>query len=269
MAVKDNKGANNGYWSQIDFSDGATRYWEFGRLRLWIRKQGNEWQTVSDFISKEAEQPCMAETVDDPADVEWNRFVSGSEAVLELLPVLPDRPIIVRPASPFRILSGSSASLYLYVPVWIQIGVFSKNRRRIITEFPSELLSSSWFGDMKTGELCYSFKEHLLPQPVVPSENEWFAVCPLKIKNASQSILEFQRFCLRCVHLSMFTGPKGLFTNEIQVSFSGEDQLSQVVFSSKPPEVETPLEIITKPRIPYSSNILKKSFSFFKTLTEV
>lgn len=269
MAVKKAVIPESGIWVPVDFSNGTSRYWEFGNLRLWVRKAGREWQTCSDYADTITDTPVFGDMVDEPVEGGWNRYISGNESLLQMQPVLPDRPVIVRPEEPLKILSGAGAELYLYLPVWLEAGSLVEKDRRPLAEFPGERLSSSWFGDMKSGELCYSFREYLRPRPFSPAGVPWFAVCPLTIKNASQTTLDFQRFCLRCVHLTLYTGRDNLYTNEIQVRFSGEDQVSQVVFSSKPPDAGEPVQVIAKPRTPYSSNILKKSFGFLKTLTDM
>jgi len=266
--MKNKNPLENGPWARQDFKDGSVRYWEFGKLRLWIRKAGKEWQISSDYYEVNTDGPKFADPVPEPPDTVWDRFVTGDETILEVKPILPDRPIIVRPEYPLKIMRGSGADFFLHVPVWLQAHAIIGTRSMPLAEYPSEHLSSSWFGDMKTGELCYSYRENLRPQPIIPPENCWTAVCPLVIRNTSQSALDFQRFCVRCVHLSLYIGQENLFTNEIQVRFSGEEQVSQVVFSPRPPDVGEPLQVIAEPRAPTGS-ILKKSFSFLKTLTDM
>ena len=269
MALKTKGSREQTVWSEKDFADGRDRFWEFGKLRLWIRKTGKEWHCAPVYEDRPADPPRLGEPGEAPGDLSWNRFVTGEETVLDVVPVLPDRPVILRPEAPMKILGSSNAELFLYIPVWLKVNAVTASGRLTLTEFPSEFLSSSWFGDMKTGELCYSFRGTLYPRPLVPPEDHSHAVCPLTIRNSSQAILDFQRFCVRCVHLTLYAGDANLFTNEIRIRFSGEDQSSQVVFAAKPPEASEPLSVIAQPRVPYSSSILKKSFGFLRTLTEM
>ncbi|MBN2051724.1 MAG: DUF432 domain-containing protein [Spirochaetales bacterium] len=269
MAVKKHKELPEGTWGRINFQRDEFRYWEFGKLRLWVKNEGNEWRIAREYLEEMTTAPRFAEPAEEPAGSAWNRYITEKTDSFQMKPVLPDRPIIVRPEFPLKILGDSSAALFLHIPVWLQAVAVSGKNELVLDEFPSEMLSSTWFGDMKTGELCYAFKEYLKPLPMVPSEQYWFAVCPLVIRNTSQTALDFQRFCVRAEHLTLYTGKESLYTNEIQVRFFGEDQSSQMTFASRPPETGETMKVVAEPREPYSSSLLKKSFSFLKTLTEI
>ena len=269
MALKKKEAGESTLWNSKDFSDGLDRCWEAGKLRLWIRKTGDAWECAADYGELPADPPRFGETGAIPEDLPRDRYVAGSGSFLEVVPVLPDRSLVLRPGPALHILGGSDAGFYLHIPVWLRVAAVTGSRRFVLGEYPTERLSSTWFGDMKTGELCYSWKEPLYPLPFAPPDNPALAVCPLTIRNTSRTTLDFQRFCVRCEHLALYAGGPRLYTGGIVVTYSGDDQESQVAFSQKPPETGEPLSVISGAREPYSNSLLKKSFGFLRTLTDV
>ncbi len=106
----------------------------------------------------EEEDTIIAQHGEKPENLTWNRYIYKSELnIIRFVPYLPDRPVVVDPESPIRILPDNSALFFVSIPSWIRI--FTGTQEKImLLEVPAEVLSNTWFGDPMEGELCYSLK---------------------------------------------------------------------------------------------------------------
>jgi len=263
-------------WSKKALAEESWRRWVVGELGLFFDKKGAEWIIGSYRYPRAQErlrihQKCSSFSEEDIyEEIEWHRYMIGQEAEIEIVPALPDRPLVVRPNVRRRILPGREAQVHFYVPVWIQLFSHSVNRRVMLEEHPSLRLSSTWFGDMQTGELCYTL-ETVLSQEFERSSPPapYYAECVLNINNISSSLLDFYRIAVHVEYLNLYLDGDGLHTNEVNVNFSGIDQISQVKYSTRGPKwLKNPVKIASAREVP-SKNILKRSFSYIKHLTEM
>jgi len=122
---------------------------------------------------------------------------------------------------------------------------------------------------MQSGELCYTLDTELYQDAHKTPEYGYLAACMLNIQNNSHSLLDFSRMAVHVEHLSLFKNGTGLFTNEVSINFNGVEQISQVKYSPRGPREIEGLRKISGPRLAYSNNLLKRSFSFFRQLTEI
>ena len=204
-----------------------------------------------------------------PPDVEWLRLVSAREESLELVPTLPDRPLVIRPESPVSIFPGRFASFYVSVPIWYRFVAVRGKERIDVIDFPSEVLSNTWFGEPGGGELCYSLDAPLKRSVEHLNVNSTKATCALVVKNGSQEKLNFERICVHIESLSVFAGDSRLWTNEIGVLFKGIDQISQLNIQKNPPtNVINPIKMCD-PRLPSNRSVLGKSFSFIRSFSGI
>jgi hypothetical protein len=138
-----------------------------------------------------------------------------------------------------------------------------------LSEIPTQILSNTWFGDPTTGELCYSLQSrggrdigHIPPSPHK-------AICPVLLVNSSAGKLDFQKLNIHVEHLKVFAGKIRLWTNEVSIRFFGEDQPGQVDFSSKAPQFEKPLTLLTEERVSVSQSILEKSIGILRRFKNI
>lgn len=186
-------------------------------------------------------------------------FISTPGAEVSLKPVLPDRPLVLRPEFPVTLLPGQQINYNLPVPAWLQI----RQGSQVLTEVISKQLSGTFAGDPWNGELAYAF-DIPLTQHTPDSTPDWKALCSLTIKNESTALLDFQRFILRVSYLSVLLSGDQLITDGVRVSFRGQDQVSQVSFERV--GVKTGATMLSPPRNTDTRNLLVKSFVFIKNL---
>ncbi|HUX21795.1 MAG TPA: hypothetical protein VMW69_11195, partial [Spirochaetia bacterium] len=177
-------------WEQVvPFADNQCRLWQIGFVRFWIRRVSDEWFIAMEETKENRKRPIAGEEAPAPAGLQWNRYVAGKMAKIVVRPVLPDRPVVIKPSSAVKILPGKGSRYFIHLPVWVSITEGSVKNRTALTEHPGVLLSSTWFGNPDDGELCYSFTTDLYKSPEEREDLPLMAVCPLTIRNGSPTTL--------------------------------------------------------------------------------
>lgn len=227
-----------------------------GDLTIYARMKNDEWELSSSYD----DQVGCAD------DVAWSRYVTVKDDAVEVKPALPDRPVVVRPESPIVILPGRWGRFYFHVPIWARLLSTARGTTQLMEEMPTHRLQSTWFGDPVEGELCYAL-ESRLTRELLPDDDESFAVCEVTVQNQSKERLRFERICVHVESMRLFEATGQLWTNELKVTFTGADQISDLTFRSDPPErAKRPVEV-SEPRIAPDSNILRRSFTLIREIT--
>ena len=225
-------------WGIIEIPKGNTGLLTAGRCRIFTRQNGHEWLISSDY------QGCGDQTVDGAWQarnqeledgITWKRYVTGADSSLELVPALPDRPLVIRPDAPISVLPRKSGKFYVAIPVWLSLRTGQPGKPMTVAEITSVILSNTWFGDPATGELCYSLDAPLTRVPHSVPISAGRAMCTFAVTNGSTERLDFQRICVHVENLSLFSEGGNLWTNELNVFFKGSDQISQISIKSQPP----------------------------------
>ena len=250
------------FWGQRIVPGSERRSWRIGRSMIHARTEADEWELAAAYSA--SDEPVPEPESDDELD--WTRYVTVARDELTVVPALPDRPVVVRPASPIVILPGRWGRFFFRVPLWTRFISKRGERESIMEEFSSRRLASTWFGDIATGELCYVVEAPLerdLERLVMDGS---FAACEVSVRNNSRERLRFERICVHVEHMRLFRAPDRLWTNEVRVSFRGADQISQVSYASGPPERAGASEEIAEPRTPPESGLIKRSFALIREI---
>lgn len=203
-------GADKAWWGEFPAEIGELRRWRIGPATVWAERLEHEWRVwreqQDDFLSADIEVAVPADRDEIADKVVAHRFsFERSPASLTLLPTLADRPMIVKPESPFFVPSGESVTLYVSTPTWV-ILQFGKPPQRLL-EFPSFQPSDTWFGpSTREGELCYASRTAgrltLAEIPVRPHR----AVTPIRIQNRATDALFLDRVKVPVMYLSVYHG---------------------------------------------------------------
>lgn len=165
----------------------------------------------------------------------WIRWVAETEAAsVDLVPRLPDRPVVVQPEIPFHIAPRSRAQIYVGIPLWASLqttGIPSI----VIAEFPVRDLSNTWWGDTTEGELAYRIATNARRQLLEIEAPEEIAVCRMDLVNESEDTLPVARISVRAPQLAVFRGERGFWTNEVRVTFTDHDGGSQIQILERAP----------------------------------
>jgi hypothetical protein len=243
-----------------------------GSLVIYIRRIDDEW-LFSYTLGDESEAATSFDVagVGSEAlseDLEWERLVSAREESIHAIPVLPDRPLVIRPKSSVSIFPDRFAKFYVAVPVWLRFVAKRGRETTDIIDIPSRKLSNTWFGDPGGGELCYSLDAPLMRTNDQLETGPLEATCSLVVRNGSVGKLNFERICVHVENLSIF-GEQNLWTNEIKVLFKGVDQISQISIQKSPPASLKDPTKLTDPRIEPNKSVLRKSFSLIRHFTGI
>lgn len=235
---------------------------QVGRCRLWTRSRRDEWEIAYRYSAVDEEIPD--EECSD--DLPWSRYVTVADGRLKTVPALPDRPVIVRPASPIVILPERWGRFFFRVPLWVRFVSQKGHRETTMEEIPTRRLASTWFGGIATGELCYAIEAPLQRELEELELSEAFAACEVTVRNSSRERLRFERICVHVEHMRLYQAGAQLWTNEVRVAFRGVDQVSQLSFEPGPPERAGDVVPVSEPRLPAESGIIKRSFALIREI---
>ena len=253
-------------WQPHRIQQGQCLGAQVGPLKLWLRRKGDELhiavkrQTDSDDLKKAVAPHLLNEK--EPVGLEWGRWVYGNGQEVVLIPVTPDRPVVVRPEMPLKIPPRQQALFFVSVPIWIRITAGDGQNIQLCEE-PTITLSNIWFGDPMSGDLGYSLRSRARREISDSQGQPHRAVCPVTISNAAAAQVEIERFCVHVTHLSVYLGQSRLWTNGVNITFKGEAEISQVEYSEKPPTYEEIDKVLSGPRSPVKKKLLKRSLGSF------
>lgn len=251
---------DSSFWGEFKISDGRVITRDLEQLRLWFRREFNEIWIARQTIETNNEAPK------EPESSEWTRYVLPDKGnTVELKPITPDRPIVVRPLNSFKVFPGAEATVYTSIPAWATIRVTQK-KGKVITEFPLLSLSETWFGDPTNGELCYAAVTRALRNFQPELINPYRIICQLDVQNRSNEELHVEKFCFRVGHLSLFRDDNRLWSDITRIIFQGSEQHSTITMTGRCPEIANGANLVTAPRIAQKKGIKRKTFQLIKDL---
>jgi hypothetical protein len=256
-------------WQKYKIEEGKIYSGKPGKIRFWIKKQQKIWQFCSsEKDSNEISDEGIQQVSKLPAGVEWTNIVADKHTGLYIVPALPDRPVIIKPEKIFTILAGTTIDIFARIPVWIQLYASSVKVENLIIEFPSIELSSTWFGDPDNGELAYSLPGTIHYQFVKEKITAYDAICPIQIRNDSDSVLNFQRLSVPVNELNIYSNQQILVSNQVRFHYKGEDKTSEVQIVSGSPTLVENLKQLSSARSKVNTGLLHKSFHMIKSFTQ-
>ena len=255
-------------WQQQTLNPHQEYCTQFGPLSLWVTKVDDE---IHVGLQRNADERTNAlqgltPSSDPPSSYqERSRWIVGEGThPIQLLPCLPNRPVVVRTDLPVKIPAGKTAVFFVSIPLWLRLQT-AKDPVTDLGEYPTVIRSNIWFGDVVSGELCYSLISRARRNVEDADHPIYKAVCPVKIRNLSKERLDIERFCVHVHHLSLYQGKHLLWTNEVTVTFHGKEAVSKLDYARKTPSFEKALTLVTPPRTPLKEKLLKRSlFSFVR-----
>jgi hypothetical protein len=257
----------NSFWHPKQLEPGDFHFWQAGTLQLWAKRAPeHEWRIATSRAGEELNEISSGEDPPPPSDAAWKRWAFKEEdATLHVLPAMPDMPVVARPDSPVRIPRGNEITFFVSIPFFLQAHVGPANEIFIYEE-PTVVLSKTWFGEPTGGELSYALRTSASRdlQGIKPGQHR--VVCPVIVRNRSTEELNFQKICIRSMHVNIHAGATRLWTEEIEVTYLGQNSFSEVTFGKEPPAYEPTLGVLAPARETLARNFLKKSFSSLLSL---
>lgn len=238
-----------------------------GPLSFWVYRGSQEWrlrsETSGDPLSPVAETELREERQWDVEDTRVQRFLLTQDSPRMTVGVLlPDRPVVSKPASPVSIPAGESATFYLSYPVWVTLSAGDPPRK--LAEFPSQRLSDTWFGpNTREGMVCYATRSrcrlNLSDHPHVPNR----AITRLVIRNRAQDTLTLDKIKLPVATLSLYrsVSRNWLWTQSVTLLRHEGGDMAELQLGQGVPEEAGDCELVAAPREVPQRNTLVRAFS--------
>ncbi len=264
MAQKPPKKSQPILWREYRIPEKKIITFAISDLHLWFKSMNNEIQ-VAQARNESIEEKSTFST-EPPENIIWARWALKKEhPLIRINPIFPDRPVVVKPESPFKINQGAKARIYVSIPIWIKIECANRDSTHLL-ELPSVILSNTWFGTFAEGEVCYWISSGMRQQFAPDPDRPYLAICPVVLINQSETDLFVEKICLRVASLSLFFDNKQLWSDESQVTYKGEQGASQIDFMGKAPAEAPYARLITSPRTRAKKGFVAHTFASLKDL---
>jgi hypothetical protein len=257
-------------WDEIEIPQKTCVAWHFPSRSIWVERVESEWHVLSlpgDPSLAEARSGPVVRARK-PTSSQWRHYLHRETGAVRPAPVLPDRPVVVRPDRWLTLLPGQSTVFFLELPLWFRLSTTGPHAARVFEE-PLGVLTRTWFGDAITGELCWGLATRLHHSLESVDLQAARAVCPLTIENDSDTDLVFEKICLHVENLSLYRGPHRLWTNSLRAVFKGPDQATQIEISPEPPTHEGNLVLLSPARQQVTGWSFRRTFGMLRSFTEI
>jgi hypothetical protein len=254
--------ANQTFWRAVPVQPQATWRMRVGETVLWLYFREDELHVAANREGPETAPPSPLEPVaTSEGELDWRRWVVGAEVDrVRVLPLMPDRGVVVLPELPVTLPPKAEAEFFVRVPLWLRIQVLRGAEEITICDEPAVVLSNTWFGDPMQGELCYSMRttarRHVEPDSVAQHR----VICPVTVRNDSSEQLPIERICVRVAHLRIFESDGNLWTGRVNAAFRGTDQASRLSYDHKAPSHAPGARLLMAERKPVQEGVLRRTF---------
>jgi len=261
MKRKDFSINSDSVWKYYEVNESQPLDWRIGNLHIWCAKDGLELKIAHRYDSG-GEGKNELET----AMLSWQRWaLRQKNPKVQLLPAMPDMPLMVKPENKLHIAEDASTRIYVKVPVWVRL-VLESSQDTVLLELPSVPLSKTWFGSYVDGELCYWLSSGARREALPDPEHRNSAICPILLIDKSPEDLDVEKICLRTENMTIFDDGVQLWTDETRIIFKGMTEVSQIEVTGKAPDESPKAVMISSPREVQRKSISAKTFSSLKEL---
>ena len=229
-------------------------------MRIHARRSDQDWSLVSRTINDNLEKARDPEVT----SADWTYWPLGrGESVIRFRPVLPDRPLVVKPENPLMIPVSVKVSFYISIPVSVEVLAGKDDGTALpLSIFPSLRLSDTWFGSRSDGSLCYALKTPARRRLEDVAREEHLAICPVLVVNDSDETLQCEMINVDGKFLELYLGSDGLWTNPVKVRYNGREAVSQVDFDYNPPQNSPNPVRVAEARERPQRGFFRKTFRF-------
>lgn len=271
MAVSGEVTRSGEVWGESGLGVGEAAEYTFGHLRLRLRRRAEElWLHADHDAGGVSDTPGVSRlrrdvSFDDVASESWLRWAVPAEESLTLQPALPDRPVVVSPEQPFFLPPGGRAKVFVRIPLFVRVRTGGEvSEAATLEEFPSLVLSDTWWGSFIEGELGYWLETRARRQ--IPPElfEPHLAICPFVLVNRSDEPLPVERFAVRVAYLTLFGRDRAVWTDEVQVRYRGGPEGSEIRYTGKVPEEAGDVALLAESRQPPPRGFHARTFGRLK-----
>lgn len=201
---------------------------------------------------------------DVPTDA-WIRWAVPAEESLALHPALPDRLVVVSPEQPFHLPPEGRARVFVRIPLFVRVRTTGEaSSATTLEEFPSVVLSDTWWGAFTEGEVGYWLETRARREITPELYSPHLAVCPFTLVNRSTQSLPVERFAVRVAYLTLFGRGNAVWTDEVQVRYRGGPEGSEIRYTGKVPDDAGDVELLADSREPAPRGFHARTFGRLK-----
>ncbi len=255
------------WWGSFTLKQEQSKQWNIGPLRLIVRRMSTEWQIA--FERKDDhDNNTTIELIEDTNELpeslsENSRYVfHDSTEPLLVTPLLPDRPVISRPSTPFNLTAGEEVTLYVSLPLWLELAIDSRPKK-ILKIIAIQRPSDTWFGPSTLeGELCYASTTHCrLNLDEIP-QRPHRAITPVLIRNMADTNLSLERLNLPAPLLPLYAAVDGqLWTPQVTLIREKDGDVAELKIDNQPPKEAEMAQLLSESRNKAGNGSLIRAFN--------
>lgn len=258
-------------WGPLALGVGEAAECGLGTLRLRLRRRAEEvWlharHVATDPLTSSGVSRLEGDQAsgDVPVD-EWIRWAVPAEESLALLPSLPDRLVVVSPEQPFHLPPEGRARVFVRIPLFVRVRTTGEaTGAATLEEFPSVVLSDTWWGSFTEGEVGYWLETRARRQMTPELYSPHLAVCPFTLVNRSGQPLAVERFAVRVAYLTLFGRGDAVWTDEVQVRYRGGSEGSEIRYTGEVPDDAGEVDRLADSREPAPRGFNARTFGRLK-----
>ncbi|MBU2501143.1 hypothetical protein KJ682_07450 [bacterium] len=246
---------------------GVTAFWQIGPMRFWLTHGDQEWRFASlpgdDTLDPTLERDLTG-GVPEPPEAEKGASRLGfrrTPDLVSLTPLTADRPMVVKPITPFLLPPGEELTLYISTILWLQVTV-GEDRREFL-QIPLFRPSDTWFGSStRDGEMCYALQTSARLRLENLPRRPHRAISALVVRNRAAQNLAIEKVLLPLPHMSLFAAEDGqLWTEEVTLEHTDGRHEAPLDLSDGPPAQAGVTRRIGGPRQRAPRGLLTRAFS--------
>lgn len=255
------------WWGEYALEERQTGSLHVGPAKIWIQNLEDEWRIGRSApggpfdTHNEVSFPDVSPEWSACEEIYRIASTAGTGAIT-VVPMLPDRPVITTAEYPLKIPPRQEATIYVSVPLWVQI--LHGPARDVLVDLPLFRPSDSWFGPTTMeGELCYAsrmpYRTVIQNVPLWPHR----ATTAVGVKNRSETTLQVDRVKVPVRHLSVFFDPAAdrVVTEPVMFKKLGAGDVVELSIDSKEGRSAVRgLELIGPPREKLEQRISMRAF---------
>jgi len=247
--------------------EGEKTDWIWGQLHLqaWV-SAGQLWLRHR-LLDEEGQQSVMPDRdwEENRNAADWIRWpLKGAVKSIGVNAITPDLPFVIKSKHPIYMHPGQSIDVMVSVPCWAKLTVRTADKEWELGEYSTIFLQKTWFGTPLDGELCYWRQTQAVTGEVSKDARPNYIICPVRITNKSDEVLNFEQFNFRVEELTLFRHEDRLWADETRIDFKGQTQTSDVTNTGRLPRhlgIRKP-ELVCSPRKQTRKSITRRTFNF-------
>lgn len=183
-------------------------------------------------------------------------LLENGDQAFSVHPLLPDRPVVSRPAMPIELLPRQRATLLIGSPLWLEVRLGED----ILVQLPIERLSDTWFGpNTRSGELAYANQTKARLQLEQLSDNPFKAYSAVTIVNLGGDPLKLERINLPMPNLTLFCDGQRFWTSALTITRERDLATASLEIGERPPCDGESAWLVAEPRKPVRGGVFSKA----------